>query len=149
MACPTIRQVAATLLLVVSPLAWPQAHEKAFGDYVLRSSVVSSESVPDVGVATHHGIERGPDVAILNVSVLRKGQPVQTVPARVEAVAVNLAGIRRKVDMKETRSGEWVSYSGTFKFAPREVFDFTIRAEPAGSGTQLEMTYRERLWKER
>lgn len=67
----------------------------------------------------------------------------------MEASVVNLAGLRRLVPMEETKANGWTSYSGTFKFAPREVLDFTITAHPAGGGQPLEMTYREQVWKDR
>lgn len=34
----------------------------------------------------------------------------------------------------------------TFSYAPREVLDFRIGVQPAGSGRDLEVSFRERLW---
>lgn len=142
---------AALAVPVVCPLAWAdgQTHQKAFDQYVLRSSVVSSMSIAEASGAAH-GIRRAPDRAILNVTVLKKGSNLtETVPAKVEASVVNLAGLRRLVPMEETTANGRTSYTGTFKFAPREVLDFTITAQPAGGGQPLEMTYREQVWKDR
>lgn len=146
-----MRFAAALALSLACPLAWGQGqvHEKAFDQFVLRSSVVSSMSIPESSAAAN-GIQRAPDRAILNVTVLKKGSNLtETVPAKVEASAANLAGSRRLVPMAETKANGWTSYTGTFNFAPREVLDFTITAQPAGGGKPLEMTYREQVWKDR
>lgn len=126
-----------------------QTHEKAFDDYVIRSSVVSSLSIPEAS-AQAHGIERAPDRGILNVTVLKKGSYLtETVPARVEAEAVNLIGSRRTIPMLQTKADRWVSYTGTFSFAPREVLDFNITVWPQGSRQPLKLNYRERVWVDR
>lgn len=136
-------------LLFWSPaclLAGGEVHETADERHLLRSSVVNSMSV-SAAAAAAEGIERAPDRAIINVTVLAKGsQLLQTVPARIEAVATGPAGARRPIAMSETRSGHWVSYTGTFRFAPREVVDFAITARPDGGGEPLEMRFRERIW---
>lgn len=143
--------IAATLFLFA---AWPQAgahaqmQEKTFENHVLRSSVVSSMSIPEASAAEHN-IKRAPDLGILNVTVLKKGsQLTETVPAKVSAYAMDLAGTRRLIPMRETKANGWVSYTGTFPFAPREVLDFTVSAQPENVGQPLEMTYRERLWRD-
>lgn len=126
--------------------AWAQSHEQASARHVLRSSVVSTFSIPEASAAAH-GIQRAADRAILNVTVLKKGsQLMETVPAKVQAHAISLAGSRRDIKMTETKAGDWVSYTGTFTFAPREVLDFTIVAEPVADGEKLELRYRERVW---
>jgi hypothetical protein len=145
-----IRLAVALALPIVCPAAWAQGpHQKSFDEYVLRSSVVSSMSISEASAATH-GIERAHDRAILNVTVLKKGSNLtETVPARVEATAVNLAGYRRLIRMAETTADGWTSYTGTFKFAPREVLDFKITAQPVGSDKRLGISYREQLWPDR
>lgn len=126
-----------------------QTHEKSSDRFILRSSVVSSLSIPDAS-AKAAGIQRAANVGILNVTVLRKGsQLTETVPADVKAEAVDLAGARRLIRLNESRANGWVSYTGTFTFAPREVLDFHVSAQPAGGGQPLEMTYREQVWVDR
>lgn len=144
-----LRLAAGAAFVLPAWQAWAQDHEQAFDRYVLRSNVVSSLSIPESSAAIH-GIRRAADQAILNVTVLKKnGQSMQTVPAKVKAHAISLAGSKRDIDLKETKSGDWVSYTGTFSFAPREVLDFKIVAEPAGSSQALEMGYRDRIWVDR
>jgi hypothetical protein len=143
-----LRLAASAVLVLQAGQAAAQNHEQTFERYVLQSNVVSSLSIPQASAAVH-GIRRAADQGILNVTVLKKGQSLQTVPARVRAHAVSLAGSKRDIEMKETTAGDWVSYTGTFSFAPREVLDFKIVAEPAGSGETLAMSYRERVWVDR
>jgi len=143
-----LRLAAVAVLVLQAGHAGAQNHEQAFERYVLKSNVVSSLSIPEAS-ANKHAIRRAADQGILNVTVMKKGQSLQTVPARVQAHAISLAGSKRKIEMRETKVGDWVSYTGTFNFAPREVLDFNIVAEPTGSGQVLEMSYRDRVWVDR
>lgn len=141
--------IAAALLLLS---VWPalegaaQPHERAFENHVLRSSAVSSMAISEAAAAAHD-IRRASDLGILNVTVLKKAsQLTETVPAKVNAYATDLSGARRTIEMRETKAAGWVSYTGTFPFAPREVLDFSISAQPEDGGPLLEMSYRERIW---
>lgn len=143
-----LRLTTVAVLVLQAGHAGAQNHEQTFQRYVLQSNAVSSLSIPEAS-ASMHGVRRAADQGILNVTVTKKGQSLQTVPAKVRAHAISLAGSKREIEMRETKVGEWVSYTGTFNFAPREVLDFKIFAEPLGSGEVLEMSYRERVWVDR
>jgi hypothetical protein len=77
----------------------------------------------------------------------RSGRPPGARPAKVQAVSVNLARQRQKIDMRASQSGGAVVYVGSFRFVPGELRTFIIRAEPLGSDQVLEMAYDERLWR--
>lgn len=140
---PLSRLIGALLFLSLGAPSWSQPHQQTIDQYVLRSSVTSTQNI-SAESAKEHGIVRAPDVAILNVTVTTKGsQLTETVPAKVTAVATNLVGQRQKIDLTATKADGWVSYSGTFKFASREVLTFAIQAEPVPAGKPLKMTFRE------
>lgn len=133
-------------LVVVCHLSFgQQVHERDFGTYRLRSSIAPSDSLA-AETAASLNIPRKPDVAVLNVTLLRSvGAELSTVPGRISAVATNLIGAPRSIELVKTQNGGWVSYTGFFRFVPNEVLDFQIRARPDG-GNLLEMNYRETLW---
>lgn len=133
------------LVAGLAPPVWSETHEQAFAHHLLRADVISSLTITEAAAAEEH-IQRSADRAIINVTVLKKdGQPEQTLPAQVEVVATDLNGIHQKVGLRESRYGNWISYTGNFKVLPNEVLDFTVRARPQNSDQLLEMQYRQQL----
>lgn len=142
---PTSLVLTAVLWAPLHALAQP--HERSEGGFTLRGSTVSSQTI-DSATARRHGIEPSPTRGILNVTVERREGPApRTVQARVQATARNLAGVEREIPMKEVEQNGYVSYTGAYDFAPREVLDFRIRAQPQGASTVLNLTFRDRMWK--
>jgi len=137
---------AATVMLLASALAWPQAHTRQLGDYTLRSSTVSSENLP-AETARAHGIERNPRRGIVNVTVLKNEAGIdKPVPARLQVQTLNLAGQRRDINMRPITAAGRISYLGVYEFVHGEVLDFTVTAQPENVGQPLDLTYRDRLW---
>lgn len=136
----------AVLLLGAAQFAAAQSHEASSGDLTLRSSTVSSERI-DPATAARHGIVPSPTTSVLNVVVLR-GIAQQTIPARVNATARSLAGVRQDIAMREVRENGRVSYLGTYEVLPREVLDLEVRATPLAprASGSLVLRYRERAW---
>ena len=147
LALPLHRSHSAALLIAACAMsAAAQPQEVSRGDYVLRSSTVLSTTIDPV-TAREHGIERSSSRGVLNVVVQRRGKAASgNVPAQVTAFARNLAGMEREVPMREAKAPNgWVSYIGTYEFAPREVLDFIVTARPRGSQTELSLKFRDRL----
>jgi len=118
-------------------------HEQAFDWYVMRSSIVSATSL-SAASAHAYGVQRATDVAVLRVAVMRRsGRPPEPLPAKVQAVSLNLARQRQAIEMREDKSGGAPAYYGSFRFAPGELRTFLIRAEPLGSEEVLEMAFDE------
>jgi hypothetical protein len=134
------------VLLIACNAVFAQEHTRRFGEYLLRSSTVSSENL-SAQSARANGINRDPHRAVINVTVLKKSAGVdRTVPARVQVYAYDLAGRRRFIDVHEIAAEGRANYLGTYKFEHGEVLTFTISAKPAGSEKTFSMTYRDRLW---
>lgn len=134
---------------LASGAAWPQPYEQSAGAYTLRASVVSSMDVAE-STAREHGLDRSPVHGVLNVTLLeRHGGDAPAVPARVEASITNLFGAPHSVELRETRVGGWVSYTGSFRHAPSEVLNFSINAQPEQGGPRVELAFRERMGRRR
>ena len=125
-----------------------QSHEVERGGLVLRSSTVASDRISPEA-ARSYGINQSPDRAVLNVVLLttQPGTPA-TLPALVSASMRSLTGRVTVIEMREVRENDRVSYMGTYVFAPREVLDFEVTAQPTGVTPQepLTLKYRERMW---
>ncbi len=143
-----MRLVAASLVCVaalVAAEAHAQAHQSTDGVYTLRSSTVSSQSIAP-SVARAHNFTPGPAVAILNVTVIEKGQPANgTTTAAISVTARDLAGRAQTVEMKEDRENGYVSYYGTYRHLRNETLTFDIMARPEGTEKRLVLHYRDRI----
>lgn len=131
--------------VLAASAACAQSHEASGDGYTLRSSTVSSESV--AGSAPRaHGIEQDPAVGILNVTVLRKGQPGNgTVAAAIGATVRDLVGRSRPIGMTQDRENGFVSYYGTYRRLAGERLDFLITAFPEGTAVKLRLHCRDRV----
>lgn len=143
---PGVFKLLLAILFAASGPAWSQAHVSTEGPFSLRASTVSSETLP-ASTAKAHGIARDPRRGVLNVVILRKdGAEEKTLHGDVHAVARDLSGQKRDVDMREVQANGYVSYMGTYDFVRGEVIDFLIDARPQGSERKLDLTFRDRMW---
>ncbi len=125
--------------------AHAQAHQSTDGVYTLRSSTVSSQSIAP-SVARAHNFPPDPAVAILNVTVIKKGQSGNgTMPAAIDASARDLAGLSQTIEMKKDRENGYVSYYGTYRHLRNETLTFDITAKPEGTDRKLVLHYRDRI----
>lgn len=131
--------------MLTAASAMAQPHQVVRDGYALRASTVVSTAL-DPATARSHGIDPAPDRGVLNVVVEKTTAARGNVSAKVSAVARNLAGMQREIPMREARSRNgMVSYVGAYDFAPREVLEFRIEAQPEGEAAELELEFRDRL----
>ncbi|WP_374604925.1 DUF4426 domain-containing protein [Arenimonas sp.] len=98
---------------------------------VYFNALPSTELTPEV--ARQYGITRSANRALLNVSV-RRGEPGAdvAVPARVRAVATNLAGQRNTIAMREVRDGEALYYLGQAQVSGQDTLTFELEVTIQG-----------------
>lgn len=119
------------LSFLVAALALPAAvtaeQSTDFGEYVVHYVALPTTQLSR-DVARAYNIKRSKSRAMLNVTVLRKqgDQPAVPVTAEVIAIATNLTGQRKNIDMRTVGDGDAIYYIGEFTIAHREVLDFDI-----------------------
>ena len=122
-----------TALLVVAVGASAEQSED-IGDHVVHYNTMSTTLLPPE-VARAHDIQRSSSRALLNVAVLKKSDAEGEMPtpatAEVTASAVNMAGQRRNIRMREVTEQDAIYYIGTFRVHDEETLDFTVRVTPA------------------
>ena len=120
----------ATLLLAPA-LAAAQSSTKRGEFTVHYSAVPTTLLTPEV--ARNSGITRSASRGLLNIAVLKDGAELpQAVTASVEAVAINLAGQRQTLRMREVREGSAIYYLGEPRISEGERMDFELRITPDG-----------------
>ncbi|MEE4638132.1 MAG: DUF4426 domain-containing protein [Wenzhouxiangella sp.] len=94
------------------------------------SAINTSQLSPDVARA--FGIQRSTSRALLNLAVLRKreGEMDQAARARIQVEAVNIAGQRRPIEMREVTEQDAIYYIGTFRIHNEERITFQVEVAP-------------------
>jgi hypothetical protein len=100
------------------------------GDHVVHFSAQLTDQLP-LNVAQTYDIERNPNRAMLNVSVLEEGSN-KAVPAEVSVNTVNLTGQLKDVTMRRINEQTAIYYIGETDVRNQEVLIFDINIKPEG-----------------
>ncbi|MCG6117312.1 MAG: DUF4426 domain-containing protein [Aquimonas sp.] len=129
----------AGLLLLAPALAVAQSSTKR-GEYTVHYSALPTTLLtPEV--ARNSGITRSASRGLLNIAVLKDGEIMpEAVTASVEAAAINPAGQRQNLRMREVREGSAIYYLGEPRISEGERLDFEVRITPA-DGEQITLRF--------
>jgi hypothetical protein len=124
--------LAISLLLAACPLANAEQMRR-LGAWdvhyvVIRTSFLTPE------IASRHGIVRGPDRALLNVSV--QGGDGKPVAAEVTGTMRNLLEQTSPLEFAEVREGEAIYYLAQLRHTDRDTLRFAIDIQPPDGTTQ-------------
>jgi len=143
---PITASLTAIALCFFFSTASAQQTEQINGHVVHYNTLNTNLLPPDV--ARSYGIQRSANRALLNIAVLRPENDGLSTPvtARVSAVATNLAGQRRVIDMQEIHDQEAIYYIGTFRIHDQEHLNFRIEVQPEGTTRSREFTFRQQFY---
>ena len=124
--------VTAILLLGLGPIAHADQFRR-LGEWnvhyvVIRTSFLKPE------IAARYSIVRGPDRALLNISVI--GTDGQPVAAEVSGRMRNLLEQESPLEFQEVREGEAVYYLAPVRHTDRETLRFRIEIRPPDGSIQ-------------
>jgi hypothetical protein len=118
------------------------------GDYIIHYHAMPTDLLtPDVARA--YGIQRSQARAMLNITVMRKGQEGELntpVEAKVGASATNLTGQRREMEMRLIAEQEARYYVGFVRVANEETVEFKIQVVPDGITEPFEVAFRQKFY---
>ncbi|MDQ3495242.1 MAG: DUF4426 domain-containing protein [Pseudomonadota bacterium] len=118
----------------------PQEATVRSGDLLVRASTVPTMTL-STAVARQYGIARDAGTVLLLVGVRRvAGEEETSVPARVNATAVDLLGKRQAPVIREVRSGDFIDYVGSFRIAAPETLRFDVEVV-ADSGQRATLQF--------
>lgn len=141
--------VALSLLLCcgMSSAIMAQQAEDLGSHWVHYSAINTSQLSPQV--ASAFGIQRSASRALLNLAVLRKGGDAldQPVRARISVQAVNIAGQRREVELREVTEQDAIYYIGSFRIHNEERVTFRVSVLPEDlSGPAREFSFQQQFF---
>lgn len=131
-------------LLLGAPLAAQQA--ETFGPFEVHYSAINTSQLSPT-VARAYDIQRSGNRAMLNIAVLRSGDPEdEPVSATVTAQTVNLTGQRRNIEMREIRDQGAIYSIGTFRISNEEIITFRVSVQPEGHAAPYEFTFQQKFY---
>lgn len=114
------------------------------GDYVVHFSAQTTDELP-LEVAQAYRIQRSPDRAMLNVSVIRKSDSA-AVKASVSVETRNLTQQLKNIEMREINEQRAVYYIGESKVANRETLIFEVTVQPDGVDNASSIRFRKQFF---
>ncbi|WP_347330710.1 DUF4426 domain-containing protein [Marinimicrobium locisalis] len=134
------------LTLFFAPLTLAQSGSERFGDYQLYYSVFNSTFVP-ADIASVHGLVRGEDRALVNISVTSaEGGLGQE--AKVTGTATNLMQQAQTLPFQEINEGDTYYYIAPMRHTEEEIYNFRITIEPKATEQSFELTFSQKLYTE-
>jgi len=120
------------------PEAQPaEATSADIGNHVVHFSAQTTDQLPRE-VARAYQIQRSPERAMLNVSVIRKSDNAP-VSAEVSVKTRNLTQQLKNVEMRQIDEQDAIYYIGETKVANRETLIFEITVKPDGEDNSSEV----------
>lgn len=138
-----LRNLLLALTLIVSPLAMAQAtsEPQRFGDLLVYRTLFNSSFLqPDVAANT--GLERGPNVGVINLLVQRQTPqgPVH-VDANVRGTVRNMLGQSQDLDFIRIQEDEAIYFVANYRSNQSGVLRFTVTVQGEEGGPEHEMQF--------
>jgi hypothetical protein len=120
-----------------------------FGDYVVHFNALNTSHLPP-GATREYNIKRSKNRGMINIAVLRKimGTAGKPVAAEVSAMATNLTGQKRAIELREVREGTAIYYIGDFPITHEETLRFRVDVKPEGQGDAHEVNFKQQFFTE-
>ncbi len=138
-----LRNLLCALMLIASPLAMAQAtsEPQRFGDLLVYRTLFNS-SFLQPEVAANTGLERGPNVGVLNILVQRQTPqgPVH-VDANLNGTVRNMLGQTQNLDFIRIQEDEAIYFVANYRSTQRGVLRFTVNVQGEEGGQSHEMQF--------
>ena len=121
----------------------PAPAHQDFGDLRVHFNAMPTLAMSEA-VARQYGIERDPDKALLTVALRNvAGSEELAAEGEVQAVAVDLQGMRQSIAFTPARTGAYTDYIGTFRIAERDSyrFEITVNSGPRGGKVKFQRNF--------
>lgn len=121
------------LLFIALCLSLPALAERkqSFGDLDVHYSAFNSSFLqPEIAAAA--GLSRGKQQGVLNISVLKAGQPAAAV---VSGEMRNLLGQIHRLSFKQVSEGEAIYYLAQFPIEQQETLRFSLKIQADGGAS--------------
>jgi hypothetical protein len=120
------------------------ASDADIGSYVVHFSAQTTDQLPRE-VALAYQIQRSPERAMLNISVIRKSDNTP-VSADISVKTRNLTQQLKSVELRPITEQDAIYYIGETKVANRETLIFEISVQPEGADHRSEIRFQRQFY---
>ena len=145
-----LRVASLAVWLLFSATTWAQAQSS----FTQHGYTVHYNAIPSVmltpEVARSYGLTRSAQRAVLNIAVRSAGDAAtaRSVSADMQAVAINSAGQRQNLRMREVREQEAIYAIGELRIDEGERYQFEVDVTPAGESRTITLRFSQSLFGE-
>lgn len=127
----------------VADVVTPAPAYQDFGDLRVHFNAMPTLAMSEA-VARQYGVERDADKALVTVALRTvAGNEELVAEGQVQAVAVDLQGMRQSIAFTPARTGDYTDYIGTFRIAERDSyrFDITVKSGERGGKVKFQRNF--------
>lgn len=123
------------------------ANEHTVGEFTVHYSLVNS-SMLEPKVATQYGIKRSKNIALLNISIIKKSDEEMGTPviANVFGNGKNLIGQLKELAFKEVKEENAIYYLATFAIRHGERLSFDLQVQPEKQGKLIPIKFKQEVF---
>ena len=134
----------AILLLFSCQLA---ANEHKVGEYTVHYNLLNSSFIQPK-IATQYGIRRSKNIAMLNISVIKKSDngAGAAVISNIFGHGASLAGQVKSLAFKEIKEADAIYYIATFPISDRERLSFDLQIQPEKVGKLIPLKFKKQVY---
>lgn len=124
-----------------------QSVQSKVGDYIIHHTAINTDQL-SAETASQYGISRSKSQVLLNVVVMKAGDPGSNTATsgKVSANANNLTGQLKNISMREIREGDAIYYIGQTAVSDGEHLTFKIEVLPEGERRSLNVTFQQQFF---
>lgn len=123
------------------------AEEHTVGDYTVHYSLLNSSFI-EAKIATQYGIKRSKNIALLNISVLKKSDSPEGVAviSNIFGHGASLAGQVKELAFKEIKEANAIYYIATFPIINGERLRFDLKVQPEKEGKLIPIKFKKQVY---
>ena len=129
-------------LLISIPLSSYANNVAKFGDYVVHYNALPTDILLPK-VARTYKIKRSKNRGMINIVVQHKGKGTG---AKVTGTGVNLNAQLKHLEFREIKDGDVTYYISNFRVTHKEMFNFKIKVQPAGSSKAYTVKFKKEFY---
>ena len=124
-----------------------KAEQHTIGDFTVHYSLINS-SILDPQVATQYGIKRSSNVALLNISIIKKSENEMGTPviSNIFGNGRSLAGQFKELAFREVKEDKAIYYLATFTISDGERLSFDLKVQPEKQGKLIPIKFKQQVF---
>jgi hypothetical protein len=136
--------IIASIAVLSSKIA---AEQHTVGDFTVHYSLINT-SFLEPEVATQYGLKRSKNIAMLNISVLKKSDAEMGTPVicNVFGNGRSLSGQFKELAFREIKEDKAIYYIATFAIGNGERLSFDLQIQPEKQGKLIPIKFKQQVY---